>query len=293
MSQGVAGSRGRPCPSWGHTQMGGGDVTAATVTRCQGLDKGLLGSGRASVRPGEVRRGQGRKGLAQGCRGRRGASHLGAPGPVLQAHHVPLLPQGWQRSVEGETPALLGQRISKRSPSTCTMFAMKQQDPDSKEQGESKASLPTAAHGWQRACRGSLRAAKTGGRGRQELPSRRGAGSLLSSARRGARWGTRACHAPFFCKGPSPALQPARQGQSRASGAIAQEHFPSPAEVLIPAAFALSPPACMLCRRAEADPDICGCKRAKRGLCAHTYCLVSSPGAPSSFLPGMVPSLLT
>ncbi|KAK4808262.1 hypothetical protein QYF61_020743, partial [Mycteria americana] len=29
----------------------------------------------------------------------------------------------------------------------------------------------------------------------------------------------------------------------------------------------------MLCRRAEADPDICGCKTAKKGLCAHTYCL--------------------
>ncbi|XP_049656057.1 PHD finger protein 7-like [Accipiter gentilis] len=31
--------------------------------------------------------------------------------------------------------------------------------------------------------------------------------------------------------------------------------------------------ACMLCRRAEADPAICGCKRATKGLCAHTYCL--------------------
>ena len=88
--------------------MGGGDVTVATVTHCQGLDKGLLASGRASVRPGEVRRGQGRKGLAQGCRGRRGASHLGAPGPVLQAHHVPLLPQGWQRSVRRRNPGPAG-----------------------------------------------------------------------------------------------------------------------------------------------------------------------------------------
>ena len=109
----------------------------------------------------------------------------------------------------GETPALLGQRISKRSPSTCTMFAMKQQDPDSKEQGESKASLPTAAHGWQRACRGSLRAAKTGGRGRQELPSRRGAGSLLSSAS-GAQAGLWApAGAPVPAMLPSSAKAPA------------------------------------------------------------------------------------
>ncbi|XP_041574693.2 PHD finger protein 7 [Taeniopygia guttata] len=32
-------------------------------------------------------------------------------------------------------------------------------------------------------------------------------------------------------------------------------------------------PACMLCRRAEADPDICGDKLEKRGFCAHVFCL--------------------
>ncbi|NXS95334.1 PHF7 protein, partial [Jacana jacana] len=30
---------------------------------------------------------------------------------------------------------------------------------------------------------------------------------------------------------------------------------------------------CMLCRRAEADPNICGNKLEKQGLCAHEYCL--------------------
>ncbi|XP_059679409.1 PHD finger protein 7-like [Gavia stellata] len=30
---------------------------------------------------------------------------------------------------------------------------------------------------------------------------------------------------------------------------------------------------CMLCRRAEADPDICGRKLEKEGLCAHVFCL--------------------
>ncbi|OWK56035.1 G2/M phase-specific E3 ubiquitin-protein ligase, partial [Lonchura striata] len=32
-------------------------------------------------------------------------------------------------------------------------------------------------------------------------------------------------------------------------------------------------PVCMLCRRAEADPDICGDKLEKGGLCAHVFCL--------------------
>ncbi|XP_042655538.1 uncharacterized protein LOC122154040, partial [Tyto alba] len=45
-------------------------------------------------------------------------------------------------------------------------------------------------------------------------------------------------------------------------------------------------PACMLCGRAEADPDICGYKLQKRGLCAHLFCLVSAPGAPSSLPTG-------
>ncbi|XP_050769785.1 PHD finger protein 7-like [Gymnogyps californianus] len=36
--------------------------------------------------------------------------------------------------------------------------------------------------------------------------------------------------------------------------------------------------ACMLCHRAEADPAICGCKKAKKGLCAHTYCLFLASG---------------
>ncbi|KAF1439961.1 PHD finger protein 7, partial [Spheniscus mendiculus] len=31
--------------------------------------------------------------------------------------------------------------------------------------------------------------------------------------------------------------------------------------------------ACMLCRRAEVDPDICGCKLEKQGLCVHVFCL--------------------
>ena len=62
----------------------------------------------------------------------------------------------------GETPALLRQSLSKHLLSMCTAFAMKQQDPDSREQGESEVSLPTAPHGWQRGCQGSLHPAKLG-----------------------------------------------------------------------------------------------------------------------------------
>lgn len=43
--------------------------------------------------------------------------------------------------------------------------------------------------------------------------------------------------------------------------------------------FALPAPACVLCRRAEADPHVCGHKFEKDGLYAHACCLVSSWGS--------------
>ncbi|XP_054072434.1 PHD finger protein 7-like [Rissa tridactyla] len=52
--------------------------------------------------------------------------------------------------------------------------------------------------------------------------------------------------------------------------------------------------ACMLCRRAEADPGICGRKLQKHGLCAHEFCLFFANGLfqkrvryvePMGFLP--------
>ncbi|XP_069668066.1 LOW QUALITY PROTEIN: PHD finger protein 7-like [Haliaeetus albicilla] len=36
--------------------------------------------------------------------------------------------------------------------------------------------------------------------------------------------------------------------------------------------------ACLLCRRAEADPALCGAKLEKRGLCAHVFCLLFASG---------------
>ncbi|XP_049682999.1 PHD finger protein 7-like [Accipiter gentilis] len=53
---------------------------------------------------------------------------------------------------------------------------------------------------------------------------------------------------------------------------------PAPQRCSFPVAFALSPPACLLCRRAEADPGLCGDKVEKRGLCAHVFCLLFASG---------------
>uniref|UniRef100_A0A8D0F0N2 Uncharacterized protein n=1 Tax=Strix occidentalis caurina TaxID=311401 RepID=A0A8D0F0N2_STROC len=59
-----------------------------------------------------------------------------------------------------------------------------------------------------------------------------------------------------------------------------------------PLAFALSPPACVLCGRAAADPDLCGHKLEKQGLCAHLFCLVSAPRLPPA-CPQALPSSAT
>ncbi|KAK2514362.1 PHD finger protein 7 [Columba guinea] len=59
-------------------------------------------------------------------------------------------------------------------------------------------------------------------------------------------------------------------------------------------AFALSPPACMLCHRAAADPDVCGHKLEADGLCAHEFCLffankLSQQGVEEVGLRGFLP----
>uniref|UniRef100_A0A8B9QBV2 PHF7/G2E3-like PHD zinc finger domain-containing protein n=1 Tax=Apteryx owenii TaxID=8824 RepID=A0A8B9QBV2_APTOW len=41
-----------------------------------------------------------------------------------------------------------------------------------------------------------------------------------------------------------------------------------------------APPACVLCRRADSDPDRYGEKRRKDGLCAHETCLYLASGLP-------------
>ncbi|XP_042655801.1 PHD finger protein 7-like [Tyto alba] len=103
-----------------------------------------------------------------------------------------------------------------------------------------------------------LRGAESGSRGRQELPKRPGAGPLRAAAS-GAQAG------PWAPAAGTPV--PARPAL--------RDACPGPAEVScsFPLSFALSPPACMLCGRAEADPHICGKKLQKQGICAHLFCL--------------------
>lgn len=61
--------------------------------------------------------------------------------------------------------------------------------------------------------------------------------------------------------------------------------------------FALSFSVCVLCDRADVDPDICGRTFAKSGICVHEFCLVSSskgsfqlPATDAPFLSGLVKS---
>uniref|UniRef100_A0A8V0XUF9 PHD-type domain-containing protein n=1 Tax=Gallus gallus TaxID=9031 RepID=A0A8V0XUF9_CHICK len=55
---------------------------------------------------------------------------------------------------------------------------------------------------------------------------------------------------------------------------------------------ALSSSVCMLCRRADVHPDICGPTLSESGLCVHKFCLVSSLRAPSAFQTRMLPLFL-
>ena len=122
--------------------------------------------------------------------------------------------------VGGETPALLGLRLA------INMFAMKQQDPDLGEQGESKVSLPTAPHGWRQGWQGVQRGAKSGGRGRQKLPNHPRVPPLLS--RQGPGWAVGTRWDPLPAMLPSPPCVPSPSVPRPRRGAHSQRHFLSP-----------------------------------------------------------------
>lgn len=174
------------------------------------------------------------------------------------------------------------------------MSEMKRKAPDSREQGERKVSRPTGGRGGagRAACGREGRQGQAGApqppRGRAPLLlGRGGPGRAL-----GACWDPCACCASFPSTASGPAHQPAWQGQNRPLGTVPQGHLaPQRCSMAVP--FALSPPACMLCGRADADPNICGPIHKRNGLCAHTFCLVSSPRVPVSIPPGTVPSTMT
>lgn len=263
----TGGWQGCPCPHLGPTPASGA-VAMVTTATCVAKPTGR-NTGHSCVRVScWVRRGQGRdRARVRVPRGDRTphlrvwACAVSSPAPRL--------------SLRVSRGGFRGDRDSKRLLSTCTTSTRKEKAPDAMEKGESKASLPTS---WQSSCQGSQRGAGGGGRGRQERSSH--------LSKWGPGWDPCACNDRFIPMASSPAHQPATHGQSRALGVTPQGRFPGPAEALTPMAFALSPPACMLCHRAAADPDVCGHKLEAAGLCAHEFCLVSSPRAPSSFLPG-------
>ncbi|XP_071406780.1 PHD finger protein 7 [Pithys albifrons albifrons] len=75
---------------------------------------------------------------------------------------------------------------------------------------------------------------------------------------------------------PLQGLQPCPSVKQTQSSPWSQSHrdaVPSPAEVPFLVPLTLSLPACLLCKRSEADPDICGEKLERCGLCAHMFCL--------------------
>uniref|UniRef100_A0A663N6S4 RING-type domain-containing protein n=1 Tax=Athene cunicularia TaxID=194338 RepID=A0A663N6S4_ATHCN len=88
---------------------------------------------------------------------------------------------------------------------------------------------------------------------------------------------------PLPCHGPQPCPS-APQGRSRDDHS--GTHPPATQRCSFPPPFALSPPACVLCNRAEANPDLWGTKIEKQGLCVHHFCMVSS--SPGSWCAGKI-----
>ncbi|KAK4815093.1 hypothetical protein QYF61_015576 [Mycteria americana] len=163
------------------------------------------------------------------------------------------------------------------------MSARKRQAPDSMEQGESKVSLPRPGRGRVGVVSVGPRAVAGGGRSSPTAP---GQGPSFPQ-QAGPRLGTghllgRPClQCPLPLQGLQPCPSASWAGTEQALGGNPSgTRPPAPQRCSFPLPFALSPPACMLCRRAEADPDTCGHKLEKQGICAHEFCLVSSSGAP-------------
>ncbi|XP_074909602.1 LOW QUALITY PROTEIN: uncharacterized protein LOC142042925 [Buteo buteo] len=156
------------------------------------------------------------------------------------------------------------------------MSARKQKAPDSMEQGESKVALPRRSRGLVGAVGVGPRAVAGGGRSSPTTPGQgpscpQPAGPRLGS---GHLLGPPCLQCPLPLQGLQPCPSASSAGAEQALGGNPSGTLPpAPQRCSFPVAFALSPPACLLCRRAEADPALCGDKLEKRGLCAHVFCL--------------------
>ena len=170
--------------------------------------------GCASVRPGEVRRGQGRDGACAGLPSEEGGPTPRGSGPVLQAQlRLPSPSPASCFSLRvsrgafgGGTPAPLGQGLSKRSPLTCAMTARKPEASDSMEQGESKVSLPQPGAGVVGAVSVGPRAVAGGGRSSPTAPGQGPSFPQQAGPRPGS--GHLLGHPGLQCPLPLQGLQP-------------------------------------------------------------------------------------
>ncbi|CAM9105164.1 unnamed protein product [Bubo scandiacus] len=101
----------------------------------------------------------------------------------------------------------------------------------------------------------------------------RGAVGAVSVGPSAVAEGGSACDAPSSTWPPALPLSPSGTEQApgdNPSGTLP----PAPQRCSFPPAFALSPPVCVLCGRAAADPVLCGPKIKIGEFCAHFFCLI-------------------
>ena len=81
---------------------------------------------------------------------------------------------------------------------------------------------------------------------------------------------------PWPCHGPFPSTASSRHGRHRAGPWGRPSGAPGPASCSPLLAFALSSAVCVLCGRADVDPDAFGHMLSESGIHVHEFCLVSS-----------------
>ena len=153
------------------------------------------------------------------------------------------------------------------------MYARKRKLSDSQEPGESTASLCTGPDAGQRGA-GALPAAESreGRKGQAGAPRQAwGWAPLLLG--KGAQLGL---WLPWACHGPFPSTTSSQHGRHRAGPWGQPSGTSGPASCSPLLAFALSSAVCVLCGRADVDPNICGHTLDEKGIRVHQYCLVSS-----------------